>query len=139
MSVNIQSIESLTESTEAAGTRTNKAQLQFTPTGSSDWLIFFSAEVKSSVTSSPDIGVFFTVNATDKSSIVEITKSTSLDYRNVSGFYYVNAQTAQQTYKIDFQRLTGSSTITIKNARIVAIRTDLGGSSDVQYAESLAE
>src|SRR3990170_615537 len=137
MANNIKSIESLAESTEAAGTRTTKAQLQFTPVESSNWLILFSAEVKSSASNDADIAVFFNVNGADKSSIVESCGSTSIDYRNVSGFYYVTGQTAQQTYKIDFNRI-GTNTASIKNARIVAIRTDVAG-ADVRYAESLGE
>src|SRR3990170_2555702 len=137
MANNIKSIESLAESTEAAGTRTTKAQLQFTPVESSNWLILFSAEVKSSASNDADIAVFFNVNGADKSSIVESCGSTSIDYRNVSGFYYVTGQTAQQTYKIDFNRIN-TNTASIKNARIVAIRTDVAG-ADVRYAESLGE
>src|SRR3990167_1904321 len=54
-----------------------------------------------------------------------------------SGSWHTHNQTAAQDYKIDFNRI-GTNTASIKNARIVAIRTDVTG-ADVQYAESLAE
>jgi len=134
---NIQSAESLSESTESSGTRTLKVQLQFTPASSSNWLIIFSCEVGSSTADAANISVFNVVNGTDKTSVVEASGDTSIDYRSVISFYYVTGQSTQQTYKIEFNRTT-SGTAKIRNARIVAIRTDVTG-NDVTYNESLAE